>query len=566
MTKEFIKNHRLALTPLAPIHLGLGEEFEPTEYIIDPEEKLLYAFDPSQASSLPGGPRQELLKLAEAGRPESIHQIYKLIRENKEHFLPLAHSVIPVSSGVAQKYQESLGRPVRTEGDLGRIFNSNYIERAITSADGRPFIPGSGVKGAIRTAWLEALYQENPGLAGPLPPPSDNPKDRAWETFEKDFPQNILKGDFQTSPFRLLKIADFMPAPARSVDRKIVFACNYIKVNGLYIMATRKEVILPGQYRLFQADLTLLEPKEPGLKDQTPPWQPEIKDMARHCREYYRPRLDKELKLIRELGLVNQAWADRLSDLLAALQNDFDSGRAFLLRLGRHGDAGTKTVADIKTKAAAELPRIYIRGSKNKGIPDRFDKETTTIWLAAEREKADRDLLPFGWALVEIDPDPENAPLNAFCQAESRGRPDLGGLISKLAEKKARLKEAEAARKTALEAEQAREKARKEAEAAAREAERKALAALPPEQARLEEFRRRLEIMKPLSHKDVSAANNILTEAQAFLETAQAWPEPERQKCAEVLAPLFEAKNILVGKREKRLKELLRNLRGQGNG
>jgi len=539
MTKEFLMNHRLALTPLAPIHIGLGEEFEPTEYIIDPEKKLLYAFDPSQAP-LPENVRQELLRLAEAGRPENIHQIYTLIRENKEHFLPCAHSVIPVSSGVAQKYQESLGRPVRTESDL-RIFNSNYIERAISLAEGQPFIPGSGVKGAIRTSWLEALNQETAGFVRP-----------------QDFEKTVLGGDFQTSPFRLLKIADFMPEPDRAVGRKIVFACNYkkkqVKVNGQPTLigrgpSTRKEVILPGQFRLFQADLTLVRPEKMGLKDKTPAWRPEVKDMARHCLAYYRPRLDKELKIIHELRLVNQVWADRLKDLLSALQNDFDSGRAFILRLGRYGDAETKTVAD--------LARIKILGAK--GAPPRYAKETTTLWLAAEQDKAKRDLLPFGWALAEIDPDPENSPLRAFCAAESQGQPDLGGLRSRLDETKIQLKAEQEARKIALET----EKARKEAEEAAREAEKKALAALPPELALLEEFRRRLEIMNPLKPREAGAA--ILAEGQKFMEDALAWPEPERQKCAEILAPLFKAKNMFIGSREKRLRELLKELRGPSN-
>jgi len=548
MTKEFFKNHRLALTPLAPIHIGLGEEFEPTEYIIDPEKKLLYAFDPSQAR-LPENLRQELLKLAEAGRPESILQIHGFIKKHKDFFLPQAHSVIPVSSGVAQKYDDSLFKG----GDL-KEFNRNLIERAITLADGRPFIPGSGVKGAIRTAWLEALYQENPGLAGPLPPFGDDPRDHAWRSFEKHFEENMLNGDFQTSPFRLLKIADFMPEPESAVGRKIVFACNYKKkpvmVNGQPTLigrgpSTRKEVILPGQYRLFQAYMSLVQPEKMGLKDKTPPWRPEIKDMARHCLAYHRPRLDKELKIIRELRLVNQIWADRLSGLLAALQNDFDSGRAFLLRLGRYGDAETKTVAD--------LAKIKILGAK--GAPPKYAKETTTIWLAAERDKDSRDLLPFGWALVEIDPDPENVPLNTFCQAESQD--DFG---SRLDETKLRLKEDREARKTALEV----EKARKEAEEAAREAAKQALAALTPEQALLEEFRRRLEIMNPLKPKDAGAA--VLAEGQKFMEDALSWPEPDRQKCAEILAPLFKVKNMFIGSREKRLKELLKELRGQSNG
>ena len=44
----FLSNHRLHLTPLAPIHIGCGEDFEPTNYVID--DGLLYGFEPSRAA------------------------------------------------------------------------------------------------------------------------------------------------------------------------------------------------------------------------------------------------------------------------------------------------------------------------------------------------------------------------------------------------------------------------------------------------------------------------------------------------------------------------------------
>lgn len=42
---EFIENHKAFLTPLSPIHIGCGEDFEPTDYVI--RENVLYGFDPA---------------------------------------------------------------------------------------------------------------------------------------------------------------------------------------------------------------------------------------------------------------------------------------------------------------------------------------------------------------------------------------------------------------------------------------------------------------------------------------------------------------------------------------
>lgn len=49
MALKFLSTHRIALTPLSPIHIGCGETFEPTNYVIDRERGFLYGFEPSDA-------------------------------------------------------------------------------------------------------------------------------------------------------------------------------------------------------------------------------------------------------------------------------------------------------------------------------------------------------------------------------------------------------------------------------------------------------------------------------------------------------------------------------------
>lgn len=44
---NFITNHTLALTPLSPIHIGSGEDIDPTSYVI--ENGILHQFDTSLA-------------------------------------------------------------------------------------------------------------------------------------------------------------------------------------------------------------------------------------------------------------------------------------------------------------------------------------------------------------------------------------------------------------------------------------------------------------------------------------------------------------------------------------
>ena len=60
----FLTTHRLHLTPLSPLHIGCGEDFEPTNYVID--DGLLYGFDPSRAA-LNDLQRKQLTDVARRG-------------------------------------------------------------------------------------------------------------------------------------------------------------------------------------------------------------------------------------------------------------------------------------------------------------------------------------------------------------------------------------------------------------------------------------------------------------------------------------------------------------------
>ena len=334
---------------------------------------------------------------------DSLRKVYAFFHRNTNTFKTCAHTFIPVSNGIAQKYTNSIGRNVQNEDNGRKVINHNAIERAMYLAgDGRSYLPGSSVKGAVRTAWLEALHKVFA-------------KTRCGEdlTGNKNFESILLQGDFNTDPLRLIKIADFMPQ-LPEIERKIVFACNYKKnvvkdKNGVLVTegkgpVTRKEIILSGQYRIFASELALFDTGK-HISGKTPSLRPNIANIARYCNEYYRDRLDNECKLLEELGLADKTWLKNFKNLLGELATRLEQGEVFLLRLGRYGDAETKTIKD--------LARIKIMAGN--GIPPSYKKKTTTIWLAADQEKQKRDLLPFGWALVEVNPQAENNAMRRLC-------------------------------------------------------------------------------------------------------------------------------------------------------
>ena len=414
---NFLKAYRLALTPLSPIHIGCGEDFEPTNYVID--DGVLYGFDPSRAA-LNDLQRGKLMDVASRG---SLLAVQRFFKDNARVFKAQADTLIPVSLGVAEVYERKVGRAVNVEATGNMVFNQLFVERTMhTGRSGNPFIPGSSFKGAIRTAMLDHLNQGQP-----VTRPDE--MDRRGAAKSEVVERRLLKGDFETSPLRLLKVGDLMPPAHVALERRVMFAVNRKKKqvikDGQEIqpkgIAARKECILHGQYRAFLAD-AVLPSLAPHLDSKTTPATElrlaDLRQVARYSNAYNRGRFARELSVLDGRGLVNPEWKRSLEALLnGELSRKLDDGDAFLIRLGRYGGAESKTlsgdgVAQIKIMQGHGQPAV-IQGS------------TKTVWLAAEHESDQKHLLPFGWALVEIDPQCDLPQLKAWCEAQAKGRPDM---------------------------------------------------------------------------------------------------------------------------------------------
>lgn len=415
----FLKTYRLALTPLSPIHIGCGEDFEPTNYVID--EGVLYGFDPSRVVLN----ELQKSKLMEVAGKTSLLAIQRFFKDNAKDFKAQADVLMPVSAGVADAYERNVGRAANVEASGNQVFNRLFIERSMyTGLQSQPYIPGSSFKGAIRTAILDDLNQ------GQRARPDE--MDRRGAAKGEVVERRLLKGDFQTSPLRLLKVADLMPT--QDPMRRVLFAVNrkkkQILKDGQELqhkgIAARKECILHGQYRAFSAD-AVLPSLDPHRDSQTTPAQElrraDLKQIALLSNTYNLVRLRRELSVLRGRGLVNPAWKHSVDELLAGeFGKKLEGGDAFLIRLGRYGGAESKTLS------GEGVASIKIMGAK--GQPPTFESTTKTVWLAAENENDQKHLLPFGWAVVEIDPQSDLPQLKAWCEAQSKGRPDMAKLRS----------------------------------------------------------------------------------------------------------------------------------------
>lgn len=567
----FLTTHRLHLTPLSPIHIGCGEDFEPTNYVID--DGLLYGFDPSRAA-LNEVQRNKLMDVARRG---SLPGIQRFFRDNADAFKPHAHVVMPVCSGVARMYEQRIGKAANVEASGNQVFNKLEIERHVyTGALQQPFIPGTSFKGALRTAWLDELNAEQ------RPQENTSKSTTAMEN-------RLLGGDFQTSPLRLLKVADLMPT--REPEREVLFAVNRKKrlamKDGVEVkpdrdLSARKDCVLHGQYRLFSADVTLPallqhvgatdskgKPATPHAEHLTPQGSVDLRRLAQQCNQYHLQRLRRELAVLDGRGLVNPDWKRSIALLLSshsALGKKLQAGDAFLVRIGRYGSADSKTLTG---EGVASIKIMEGKGPDGKNKFS-FQSTTKTVWLAAQNDTDQKHLIPFGWAVVEIDPVGDCADLESWCAQQNTGRPSMAAHRAQLAQQRHQAEQA----KAFMAAEAAAKAQAAEAERVAAEQRAQALASMTSQAQAIEQLRRACEELAaklpPRGNfkKQPADANRpgLYQEATRLVKTALEsadWCAADRIALADMLQTVLAAVVTPWDAKEQRKKLQIARLRGE---
>nr|WP_315539209.1 RAMP superfamily CRISPR-associated protein [uncultured Haemophilus sp.] len=472
--KQFMQTHKVYLTPLSPIHIGCGEDFEPTNYVID--GTTLFNFEPSQLVLN----EREKTELVNVINRLDLLAIQRFFLNQKDKAITCSYHFADVSEGLAQDYKNRVGKVAQRESDGNKVINNLSIERtAFLPVQHLSYIPGSGFKGAVATALLDQAHQNK-----------NNPK-----VGVKDHGKLLKEyiGEFEKSKLRYVKFSDF--TPRHHAESKIYYALNFkkrvSKTGGEgRAMALRRECITAGQYRTFKSDLTLMEDSFYS-----------ISDLQKSLNAFYLPVFRKEMELLQNRNLVSTQYLKSI-EKLCSLPN------IALIRLGKNG-------ADSKTYQGENIAQIKIMGAR--GTPPMFKDSSTTVWLAGTSSTQQTDLLPFGWALIEVDPTTENETLKTWCEAQPKSKFDRSEILAK---------------REAQKAEQARLQAEAEAKRLAEqqaEAEKQALLhSLSNNQRLVMDFVEKVQTTR--ERQADNTGSPLLKEAQALIESAaENWDVSERQ-------------------------------------
>lgn len=516
-TAPFFQVQPLRLTPLTPIHIGCGIDFEPTNYVID--EGVLYHFDPARVP-LPGADRKALMDAANAQAGESVRRVQAFFHERRQRYAAAAHQLVAVAAGVAQQYAHRVGRIAQREGNGADVNNQLVIERSVHHPHtGALYLPGTSLKGAMRTAWLDQLNEGRPLRV----------EDRNANALEK----RLLEGAFHTDPLRLLDVLD---ASGEHVQGKVYFATNHKKKqvfkHGQELTGrgptTRRETLVGGQHAALHAEWRLDALPGQARSDKVPRQRFTLDELADACNAYYLPRLRELLRVLEARRFADAGWILGLRELLSALAPAMARREVFLLRVGRHSGAESVTLDGVR--------RISImQGPGQRAIVS--EDGATTVWLAAEQEHGPMGtMLPFGWLLVERGDAPDLPELRAWC--ERQPKTDMQALHQRWAGRRAQAQqEAQALAQEAAQR-QAQEQAAREAE----QARQAALATLSPQMREVEALRDKLTQRQAVLRGGKDKPNTALHGECRILAKralAEAWPSAERHALASLLEALL---------------------------
>lgn len=355
--KEIVRCH---IKTFSPVHIGCDEVYEPMGFVIDEAQHQLIIIDPfSFFQQMSTAERQKFTAICRQGTIPSLLEIYKFLRGRKA-----SGKVVELCPGLVKHYQQTVSISIGDVKKIQKELNNFTITRtAFLTHDGRPYIPGSAIKGALRTAYLNS-QQKIKNL------PKGGEKASSRE-LEKDL---LDGGSFETDPFRMLKVSDFLPVG--EVKTRVVYAVNEKKklskfeARGPYQIL---EVVEPGA--VFTGWLSLEVP-EAAARIKTPLTR---RSLFTGLSSFYHGEKTREDGELLNIGVKKVA--------VTAPEN------GFLLRLGRHSGAESVTIEGHR----------HIRIMQGKGQPAMFLDQATTLWLAANQAKPTQKetLLPFGWAVVE---------------------------------------------------------------------------------------------------------------------------------------------------------------------
>ncbi|SNR65868.1 type III-A CRISPR-associated RAMP protein Csm5 [Desulfurobacterium atlanticum] len=366
-----METYKIRLKVETPAHIGTGEEHYATDFAI--KDGKFYLIDHNKffnhLEKL--GKVDEFIEIATSDNPSSILKIRKLI---KETFKPeFAKAEIEIDETVAKEIEKKYTEVSKVEvsrREVNKVINRLSIKKVYKCPlTFKPVVPGSSLKGAIRTAIISYILknkkENNPGLTAFLTKNIKLLDDKTILDFKVD--ENLSNPKTARDPFRFIKVSDFNPI---DTGVKIGKSQMYHIKKGSLNLPVYLEYVKEGS--TFEGEIKIdRDMAEKIFKDTGFPFEIlEIENLLKQIRihfgnyVYYKKEKERNLKFSK--------WK------LRANKHKMEAP----LKIGFHSGAYATTVADD------ELRQVYDRKRKTTK-PDPL-----TFWMINQK--------PMGWCYLEV--------------------------------------------------------------------------------------------------------------------------------------------------------------------
>lgn len=352
---------------MSPVHIGCDEFYEPDSFQINLNKKKLIAFDKYKFyEALPPNRQKEFFNICKKSDSFTRIEIINFIAKEKIDSSIILNEV-DIASGIVSSYQNIKQLKKQDTIQIKKELNKFEISKtAFNPFDNKAYLPGSSIKGALRTGYLNSLAK---GFK------------KIEERNSKELEKKLLNYDsFESDPFRLVKISDFISL--ENVKTKILYAINVKKDNiksgrGIPVIYETicEESVFKGSISYHKDNKTIKK-------------EIDILYCLKANHQFYFSLLEEENKILSKIGASTRI----LPNIEKAFANKFNE-KAFCLRIGRHSGAEAVTIEGYRN--------IYTRGKKGSHT---FKDKPTTIWLASDESNLSTKAhcTPFGWCILEM--------------------------------------------------------------------------------------------------------------------------------------------------------------------
>lgn len=330
------ETYKIKAEILTPMHIGDGTELEPLEYVI--KNNKFYKVNLAEwLSTLTNEKAEEFKRLTgrEYAQKSILTQLRQFVRD-KIDINKYTEWSVDVSEAVKKRYEERFNVP---ENQLPM---SPFIRTG-----SRPFLPGSSIKGAIRTAYLNFLKRGTPSL---------NERRKA-DLVEGELLKAIVKGKddrprfaIDKDPFRAIKVKDvFLPENSTFFAEVINHnkKDNRINPTSIQILSEVTYGTLIGKPVTFELKISIdkkaLSHQDSGInrmhKDLT------IETLLKACDDFYKSALNEE----RDKFLKDAIGGEEINKAYRQILDNTKGG--YLFRLGWGSGLISMTISeDLRTE------------------------------------------------------------------------------------------------------------------------------------------------------------------------------------------------------------------------